>query len=324
MEVTNEFALPGAAKRYVLPERVVGVPPTENSVAVIVEERDFVVVDVETANADLASICQIGIASFHDGGLADAWVSLVNPEDEFNPINVSIHGIDERRVKDAPNWAGVLPNVTSRLQSRIVVSHTPFDRLALTRACERSNMAACMCTWLDSARVVRRAWPEFSKSGYGLSNVAAHFGIEYQAHDALEDARSAGELLLRAIAETGLGVEQWLTRVQQPIDPTAVHGYRRDGNPDGELFGEVLVFTGTLSLPRHEAANAASASGCRVDSGVTKHTTLLVVGDEDVRVLNGHETSSKHRKVEDLIAKGQPIRILGESDFRRIVRLVAM
>ncbi len=288
-------------------------------VAVIVEERDFVVVDVETANADLASICQIGIASFHDGELSDAWVSLVNPEDEFNPINISIHGIDESQVKDAPNWAGVLLNVTSRLQDRIVVSHTPFDRLALSRACDRCHMAVCACTWLDSARVVRRAWPKFSKSGYGLSNMAAQFGIAYQAHDALEDARCTGELLLRAITATGLGVKQWVTRVQQPIDLTAIHGYRRYGNPDGELYGEVLVFTGALSIPRREAANAASASGCRVDSGVTKRTTLLVVGDEDVRVLNGHEMSSKHRKAEYLIAKGQPIRILGESDFGRIV-----
>jgi len=280
---------------------------------------DFVVIDVETANADLSSICQVGIAFSRDGGLADAWVSLVNPEDDFDPINVSIHGIDEYQVKDAPTWASVLPNVASRLQNRIVVSHTPFDRLALVRACDRTNMALCDCTWLDSARVVRRAWPEFSKSGYGLSNVAAHFGIDYRAHDALEDARCAGELLLRAIADTGLGVEQWLTRVEQPIDPTASYGHRRDGNPDGELFGEVLVFTGTLSISRRKAADAAAAAGCRVDDGVTKHTTLLVVGDEDLRKLNGHEKSSKHRKAEQLIARGQPIRILGESDFKRIV-----
>ena len=79
------------------------------------------------------------------------------------------------------------------------------------------------------------------------------------------------------------------------------------------------MFTGTLSVPRREAANAAAAAGCRVDDGVTKHTTLLVVGDEDLRRLNGHEKSSKHRKAEQLIANGQPIRILGESDFRRIV-----
>ncbi len=284
---------------------------------------DFVVIDVETANADFSSICQVGIASFRDGELADAWVSLVNPEDYFSPINISIHGIDEDQVIDAPTWKAVFQQVACRLQNRIVVSHTPFDRVALARACNRYNLAGCECTWLDSAKVVRRAWPEFSKSGYGLSNVAAHFGIDYRAHDALEDARCAGLLLLRAVAETGISPEQWLTRVEQPIDP-AGNGHKRDGDPDGELFGEILVFTGSLSIPRREAADTAAGAGCRVDDGVTKHTTMLVVGDQDLRVLACHDKSSKHLKAEQLIAKGQHIRIIGESDFMRIVAQPAL
>lgn len=285
---------------------------------------DFVVIDVETANADLSSICQVGIASFRDGELADSWVSLVNPEDYFSAVNVSIHGIDNYQVKDSPTWEDVFPQVASRLHGRIAVCHTPFDRLALARVCDRYSLTGCECTWLDSAKVVGRAWPEFSKSGYGLSNVAAHFGIEYQAHDALEDARCAGLLLLRAVAETGLSPEQWLARVEQPIDSDGRSGKwpgpcRREGNSDGDLHGEILVFTGSLSIPRHEAADSAAAAGCRVDDGVTKHTTLLVVGDQDLRVLAGHNKSAKHMKAEQLIGKGQRIRILGESDFMRIV-----
>lgn len=280
---------------------------------------NFVVLDVETANADLSSICQIGVAIFQNGALNSKWHSLINPQDEFDPTNVSIHGIDENAVKGAPTWAAAFPVVSSLLRDNIVVSHTPFDRVAVTRACERHELEWCTCRWLDSARVVRRAWPIFSQSGYALSNVAAHLGIHYREHDALDDARCAGEILLRAIAETGLSAEEWLTRVEQPIGSSGSQGTRRDGNADGPLFGEVLVFTGTLSMPRRMAADDAAGAGCRVDSGVTKNTTLLVVGDEDVRRLAGHDKSSKHRKADELIAKGQPIRILGESDFRRIV-----
>jgi len=279
----------------------------------------FVAVDVETANADLSSICQIGVAAFRNGALEHKWQSLINPQDEFEPINVSIHGITEEAVKGAPTWAAAFLVVSSLLRDNIVVSHTPFDRVAVTRACERYELEWCSCRWLDSARVVRRAWPIFSQSGYGLSNVAAHFCIQYREHDALEDARCAGEILLRAIAETGLSAEEWLTRIEQPIGSSGAQGIRRDGNSDGPLFGEVLVFTGTLSMLRRMAADAAADAGCRVDGGVTKHTTLLVVGHEDVRRLAGHDKSSKHRKAEELIAKGQPIRILAESDFRRIV-----
>jgi DNA polymerase-3 subunit epsilon len=90
---------------------------------------------------------------------------------------------------------------------------------------------------------------------------------------------------------------------------------------DGPLHGEVLAFTGSLSIPRREAAGAASAAGCEVDAGVTERTTVLVVGDQDIQKLAGHLKSSKHRKAEDLIARGQKIRIIGESDFQRVVGL---
>ena len=56
-------------------------------------------------------------------------------------------------------------------------------------------------------------------------------------------------------------------------------------------------------------------------SGVTIKTTLLVVGDQDISRLAGHKKSSAHRKVEDLIKKGVPIRILKESDFKEMVQL---
>jgi len=200
----------------------------------------FVVIDVETANADVSSICQVGIATFRDGELADTWVSLVDPEDYFSFFNISIHGIDEDRVRDAPTWEEVFPHVASLLQGKIVVSHTPFDCGALAGACERYNLAGCECAWLDSARVVRRAWPRFSRSGCGLSNVAAYFGIEYQAHDALEDARCAGLLLLRAVAETGLSPEQWLARVERPIN-LAGSGAARSHKRGGRQYGASLT-----------------------------------------------------------------------------------
>ena len=65
---------------------------------------NFVAIDVETANADMASICQIGIAKYADGMLVEEWKSYVDPEDYFDGINVSIHGLDESVVKGAPTF----------------------------------------------------------------------------------------------------------------------------------------------------------------------------------------------------------------------------
>ena len=65
----------------------------------------------------------------------------------------------------------------------------------------------------------------------------------------------------------------------------------------------------------------AAALGCEVGGGVTKHTTLLVVGDQDERKLAGYAKSAKHRKAETLIAGGQRILIVGEQDFRALADL---
>jgi DNA polymerase-3 subunit epsilon len=282
---------------------------------------NFVVIDVETANPDFASICQIGVAAFRDGTLHDTWESLVDPQGYFDDMNVAVHGIDERAVRDAPKWPTVHKLLAPWLQGHVVASHTPFDRAALCRACEKNGLPPYDCTWLDTARVVRRAWPAFAQKGYGLANVTRHLNIQFQHHNAKEDARAAGEVLLRAMAETGFTIEQWLDRTARPIDLLSTAPVSRPGNPDGPLFGEKLVFTGALSMPRREAADLAATAGCEVDSGVTKRTTVLVVGDQDIARLSGHEKSSKHRKAEELMAQGQGIRIIGESDFRRLLSL---
>src|SRR5437660_6779532 len=79
----------------------------------------------------------------------------------------------------------------------------------------------------------------FVASGYGLANVCEAIGYKFKHHDALEDAKAAGNILLAAMAKTGLDLNGWLARVRQPIDPTLEQRVVREGNPDGALYGEV-------------------------------------------------------------------------------------
>jgi DNA polymerase-3 subunit epsilon len=282
---------------------------------------DFLALDVETANPDLATICQIGLVDFKNGELVNAWEWLVDPEDYFDGMNVSIHGIDERDVEGQPTWPQLHTKVSALLRGRIVVSHTKFDQTSLQRVCEKYGLEPIECTWLDSARVARRTWSDFSRAGYGLSNVAATLGISFEHHNAKEDARAAGEILVRAIQHSGVALLEWLIKSLHPIGAeSGSTSIKREGNQEGPLFGEVVVFTGALSLSRREAADLAAVAGCEVAPSVKKTTTLLVVGNQDIKKLSGREKSSKHRKAEELISKGQPIRILGEADFLRIVK----
>ena len=232
------------------------------------------------------------------------WYSLIDPGDYFDPVNVSIHGIDESMVLGAPVYKEISGVIEQLLRDATVVTHTHFDRVAMHQAANRWTIEPPCCTWLDSARVARRTWAECARSGYGLADVCRLIGYEFQHHNALEDAKAAGHVLLAAMEETGLDLEGVLRRVRQPIDPSngsSGSAIRREGNPDGPLFGEVVVFTGALEIPRREAADLAAAVGCEVAQGVTKATTLLVVGDMDVKRLAGYEKSSKHRKAARLL-----------------------
>ena len=290
--------------------------------------KTFLALDVETANADLASICSIGIVAFDDGKVSDEWHTLVDPDDEFSPINTGIHGIDEAQVSGEPSYRDLADTLNRKLDDAVVVSHGSFDRAAIARAATRWSVSLPQCKWLNSATVTRRAWPQFAQKGYGLANICKHIGYEFNHHDALEDAKAAGQVVLAAIEETGGDIDDWLSALSKR---PSVRGYaratgstksgsiRRQGNPDGPLFGEVVVFTGALGIARANAAELAAAAGCEVGTSVTRKTTLLVVGDVDVRKLAGQNKTTKHRKAEQLALAGQSIRIIGESDFQAIV-----
>jgi len=174
--------------------------------------NSFVALDVKTANSDQASICQIGAVTFEGGEIVGSWQTLVNPEDHFDGMNISIHGIDQRAVRDAPTFPQLSSDLDKLLSGKIVASHMPFDRVAMSRVHEKYQLAPIDCTWLDTARVCRRAWIQFSRRGYGLANVASWAGIDFRHHDAEEDARAAGLILLKAVADTGLTVQEWVAR----------------------------------------------------------------------------------------------------------------
>lgn len=282
---------------------------------------DFVAIDIETANPDQSSICAVGLVTFRGGEVADERHMFVDPEDEFSPHHTRLHGIGPEHVAGAPTVSEVLAGIGEAHGSAILVHHGPFDRTAFRRAFARHGHPPWPCRWLDNLLVARRTWFEHAGvGGYSLPFLARHCGIPLaNHHDPLDDARAAGLLLLRASAETGRTLDDWLTRVAQPIGrPPA--GLAPEAQVLAEvLAGEVIVFTGKLSVERKDAERAARVAGFGVGDNVTASTTILVVGDQDVRRLAGKAISSKQAKAEALVAKGQSIRIVTESDFRDLI-----
>jgi DNA polymerase-3 subunit epsilon len=233
---------------------------------------------------------------------------------------VAIHGITEENVRGAPRFPDLHAWLCQQTTGQVVACHTHFDRVALAQACGLHALDLLPCNWLDTARVARHAWPQFAKSGYGLSNLAQHFNISFKHHDAVHDARTAGIILVKAIEDTGFNPAEWIQRCHSSVIPSTGAQIRRTGDGEGVLVGERIVFTGALQVARRQAADLAHEAGAAVESNVTKTTTLLVVGDQDIDRLNGQDKSSKHRKAEALIRAGQTLRILGEAYLMSMCR----
>ena len=238
---------------------------------------------------------------------------------------IKVHGIREVDVADSPTLPEIYPEMRDLLQGSVVVSHTSFDRTAVEQALERYKLDGLDLTWLDSARIARRAWPDqFGMRGYGLKSVAEALGIPFEHHDALEDARTAALITLEACKASGQGIVDWVRGIDsrdrgaagksQGIEPQVGSGSVPSDlcNSSG---GVVVAFTGRLSESRSEIARRALRAGCIVDDGVTNRTTALVVGMQSSGQLKGHRKSSKQRKAEALNEKGQNIAILSEQDF---------
>jgi DNA polymerase-3 subunit epsilon len=170
----------------------------------------FYSLDVETANSDYSSICQIGIGVFEDGELVDTWKSYIDPEDYFKWRNISIHGITEENIQGQPIFPDVYPVLRKMFENNIVVHHSHFDRTAFQQVFEKYGLDPFEVQWLDSVRVARHAFAEGClEGGYGLDNVAAYLDIEFQHHDALEDALACGKIVLEACKKLNFNVDQW-------------------------------------------------------------------------------------------------------------------
>ena len=91
-------------------------------------------------------------------------------------------------------------------------------------------------------------------------------------------------------------------------------------SPDHPLFGQTVVFTGELAIPRPEAKIRSAELGARTESRVTARTTVLVVGDGFVAAdLRSGRLTGKARRVLELHERGRRIEVLSEGEFLQMV-----
>ncbi|MTE01996.1 hypothetical protein GIY56_17040 [Paracoccus sp. YIM 132242] len=188
----------------------------------------FFALDVETANSDPASICQLGLACVRDDGTIRVASTLIDPEQPFADFNVNLHGIGRAQVVGAPKFPTILQQIAPLVEEHVIIQHSTFDRGAINGACRKYGLPAPDWQWADSVQIARRAWPELrGQGGHGLGNLKQVLDLEFEHHDAGEDAKAAALVVLRAEAQTG----QSLADMMNPARKVQSGGRRQKPAP---------------------------------------------------------------------------------------------
>lgn len=161
-------------------------------------EQDYVVVDVETTggNPQWNRVTEIGAVKVRNGRIIDEWSTLLNPGRRIPRTIVSLTGITDEMVADAPRFEDVADEFREFVDGAVFVAHrAKFDHGFIRAEYERLEedfRLPTLCTVVAS----RRYFPGLKS--YGLARLCEEFAIPLESHHrALCDARATTQILLR-------------------------------------------------------------------------------------------------------------------------------
>jgi DNA polymerase-3 subunit epsilon len=300
---------------------------------------NFVAIDLETATSVRSSICQIGITEVINGIPQKPKSWLVQPEGNiYDSMNMWIHGITPEDTKDSPSFPEVWKSVLTYLQGKIVVAHnTSFDMYALRDAFDKYGIDYPTFDYFCTLRIAR--YIVKGCYSYSLDIVLDHLGIKFEHHHKADsDSHGCAELLLRCLEIDDISLEgleekyhfhrgkfahnTFIAHLQnaKSYDYESIIKGLKD-HPElidegNYFYGKNVCFTGTCQYGTRKdlLQKVKDVGGIPMDN-VTNNTDVLVVGQQDYRIVGADGMSNKQKKAFKLLNNGHDIEILSETEF---------
>lgn len=303
------------------------------------DSLSFVALDVETANCQRHSICEIGIAVVKNSQIVESRSWLVRPEGNvYDGYNIALHGITSQMTKNCPSFDKIWEEVEPYLSNQIVVAHmTSFDMYALRDAFDLYQIEYPTFRYYCSCRLAKYTFKD--TYSYSLSPLCNAMGIPFESHHRAEsDSIACAKVFIKSLelAEVSNLEEleskycfnsgsfspktfspQLSTRsTQKGIKVSEIQGDPSKIDEGSYFYQKVVCFTGTLSYStRNGLLQKIADIGGFPTNTVTKKTEILVVGQQDYRQVGEDGISNKHKKAIELKDSGQDIEIISEMDF---------
>lgn len=304
---------------------------------------NFVAIDLETATHERSSICQIGITEVVDGLPQNPRSWLVQPDgNKYDAMNISIHGITPEDTKNSPSFPEVWKEVVPFLEGKIVVAHnTSFDMYALRDAFLKYSIQYPRFDYFCTLRIARYIIK--GCYSYSLDVVLDYLNLKFGVHHKADsDSLGCAKLLLKCLELDGSTLDDLESKYNfhrgkfapntfiAHLAKEKAHGSNYKDfikelqvNPDtvdegNYFFGKSVCFTGSCQYrTRKELLKKVADVGGIPTNSVTSKTDVLVVGQQDYKVVGDSGMSSKQKKALQLLEKGNDIEVLSETEFLR-------
>ncbi|MGU3435016.1 TerD family protein [Actinomycetes bacterium M1A6_2h] len=283
----------------------------------------WVVVDVETSGLKSSRDRVLSVAALtldDEGRIGTEMSTLVDPGCDPGPVHV--HGLTRERLRGAPRFGDIAPQLMTLLDGRTMVAHNAnFDYGFLAHESLRAGAQMPTKHRLCTVALSRRLQPDLDN--HKLSTLARLWKIKQsRAHDAYDDALVLSQIftlssrLARSLA-LPLPVVACSERFTVYPDsvPRTPCEWTNPGplNPTvGLIQGMRVVISGDTATPRLALAAKLTAAGLDVMNSVSRYTSVVVCSDplsDSTKVAraraHGLEVVSE-RKILDLLKTIRP------------------
>lgn len=173
----------------------------------------WVVVDVETTGGrpwGEDRITEVAAVVVRDGGIAERFETLVNPQRPIPPFISRLTNISWQMVRDKPVFRDVCEQLLRVLQGNVFVAHNArFDWAFICAEVERATGERLEGEQLCTVRLARKLLPQLRRRS--LDWVANHYGIAIDGrHRAGGDADATARVLQCLLRDAeSRGIECW-------------------------------------------------------------------------------------------------------------------
>ncbi len=157
--------------------------------------------DVETPNRHQDRICEIGITLLEEGKITLSSSMQIDPECEFDEINIGFHGICPEDVEGCPNFKEFWEEFGRYfINADYVIAHSArFDLAVLVKTLRAYGVSSFDLHYVDTLALSRYCFPELPK--HGLAVVAEALGFDLDHHNAKSDAEVCARIYCKAIEQ---------------------------------------------------------------------------------------------------------------------------